>query len=92
MVGLLVIGLVLTRVIGRTNPHISEERAVAIGRPHVPFKPDGHTIRLVQRGIPPRAFWLISYWQRAAGGGYKRITLVLVDAKTGNIDEVRRNR
>jgi hypothetical protein len=92
MVGLILLGIVLTRVLGRTNPHVSDDRAVAIGRRHVDFTPDGDTVRLVRRGIPPKPFWLVSYWQRAAGGGYKRITLVLVDANTGNIAEIRRTR
>ena len=92
MVGLIAIGLLLTRVAGRTNPHVTDERAVAIARSHIDFKPDGHAVRLVRRGIPPKPFWVVSYWQRGAGGGYKRITVVLVDANTGNISEVRRTR
>jgi hypothetical protein len=92
MAGLIVIGLVLTRVVGGTKPHVSDDRAVAIGRAHVDFKPEGHTVRFVRRGIPPRGYWLVSYWVRAAGGGYKRITLVLVDANSGNVTEVRRSR
>ena len=91
MVGLLVLGLVLTRVFGATRPHVSEARAVEIARPKIDFVPQGHTIRLVRRGIPPRAYWLVSFWIRNANGGYKRITVVLLNASTGRVTEVRRS-
>jgi hypothetical protein len=89
MVGLLVLGLLLTRVIGHDKPRVSEARAVAIARTKVDFATDGHNIRLVRRGIPPRAFWIVSFWSRNRTGGYKRITLVLIDATSGRIAEVR---
>jgi hypothetical protein len=90
MVGLLVLGLLLTRVLGKTRPHVSEARAVEIARPKIDFTPQGHTIRLVRRGIPPRAYWLVSFWTRNANGGYKRVTVVLMDASSGRVVEVRR--
>jgi hypothetical protein len=90
MVGLLLIGLVLTRVLGKTRPNVSEAKAVQIARPKVDFTPQGHNIRLVRRGIPSRPYWVISFWIRKSTGGYKRITVVLVDSTSGRIAEVRR--
>ena len=92
MVGLLVLGLVLVRVLGKTNPNISEARAIQIAQPKIDFAPEGHTIRFVRRGIPPRGYWLVSFWiHNATGGGYKRVTVVLVDASSGRVAEVRRS-
>jgi hypothetical protein len=90
IVGLLVLGLVLTRGLGRTKPRVSESRAVAIAQPYVHFTPQGHTIRLLRRGIPPHPYWAVSFWIRRSSGGYSRITLVLLDATTGRVTEVRR--
>jgi hypothetical protein len=90
MVALIVIGLVITRVLDRGGARISEERAVAIARPHIDFTPKGHNIRLVRRGIPPRAFWAVSFWIRNASGELTRVTVVLVDANTGKVTEVRK--
>jgi hypothetical protein len=90
MVGLLVIGLVLTRVLGKTRPHVSKTEAVQIARPKVDFAPQGHTIRLVRRGIPSRPYWVISFWIQKRTGGYKRVTVVLVDSNSGRVVEVRR--
>jgi hypothetical protein len=91
MVALLALGLVLTRVLGRTTPKVSKADAVAVARPNVDFKPQGYNIRLVRQGIPPRPVWAVSFWIRKIGGnGYSRITLVLVDANSGQVMQVRR--
>jgi hypothetical protein len=90
MVGLLLLGLVLTRVLGRTTPKVSKTDAVAIARPNVDFKPQGYNIRLVRQGIPPRPVWAVSFWiRKAAGDGYSKITLVLLDANSGRVMRVR---
>ena len=90
MVALLALGLVLTRVLGRTTPKVSKADAVAVARPNVDFKPQGYNIRLVRQGIPPRPIWAISFWIRKASGGYSRVTVVLVDANSGRVVQVRR--
>lgn len=90
MVALLALGLVLTRVLGRTNPKFSKQDAIAAARPNVDFKPQGYNIRLLRQGIPPRPVWAVSFWIRKAEGGYSKITLVLVDANSGRVMQVRR--
>jgi hypothetical protein len=89
MVAILIIGLTLTRVLGRSGPRVSEERAVEIARPHVDFTPKGHNIRLVRRGIPPRPFWAVSFWIRDGAGKLTQVTVVLVNADTGDVVSVR---
>jgi hypothetical protein len=91
MVGLLVVGIVLVRVLGKTKPHVSESRAIQIAQPKIDFVPEGHTIRYVRRGIPPHGYWIVSFWIHKTGGGYKRVTVVLVDASSGRVTEVRRS-
>ena len=90
MVALIALGLLLTRVLGKTTPKVSKDDAVAVARPNVDFKPQGYNIRLVRQGIPPRPVWAISFWIRKAEGGFSRITLVLVDANSGRVMQVRR--
>jgi hypothetical protein len=70
---------------------VSEDRAVAIARPRIDFKPQDHQIRFIRRGIPPRGYWVVSFYIRRQGGGYKRVTVVLVDAQSGKVTEVRRS-
>jgi hypothetical protein len=90
MVALLALGLVLTRVLGRTTPKVSKTDAIAVARPNVDFKPQGYNIRLVRQGVPPRPVWAVSFWIRKAEGGFSKITLVLVDANSGRVMQVRR--
>jgi hypothetical protein len=91
MAALIVVGLLLTRVLGTTGHDVSKNDAVTIARAHVDFTPEGYNIRFVRRGIPPRPFWVVSFWIRKEGGGYSRITVVLVDANTGRVTEVRKS-
>jgi hypothetical protein len=84
------LAIVLVYVLGRGKPHVSKEQAVAIARPHVDFQPQSYQIRFLRRGIPPRGYWVVSFFIRKQGGGYTRVTVVLVDASTGKVTEVRR--
>jgi len=89
MVALLLIGLALTRLPGRGGHEVSEERAIEIARPEVKFTPEGHNIRFLQRGIPPHGFWAVSFWIKDKTGHATDVTVVVVDAETGRIAEVR---
>ena len=91
MVALLAIGFALVRVAGQGgNSKISKDEAVAIARQRIDFKPTGYQIRFIRRGIPSRGFWVASFYIRKSGGGYSRVTVVLVDAATGKVTEVRK--
>jgi hypothetical protein len=90
MAALLAIALFLSRGIGATDPDVSKGEAVKIARARVDFTPEGYNVRFIRQGIPPRPFWVVSYWIRRPQGGYSRITLVLVDARTGRVAEVKR--
>jgi len=89
MVALLVIGLALTRLPGRGQHNVSEERAIEIARPEADFTPEGHNIRFLRRGIPPRGYWAVSFWIKDKTGHATDVTVVVVDAETGQIAEVR---
>jgi hypothetical protein len=91
MVALIAIGLLLTRVLDRSGARVSEERAVEVARPYAGFTPEGHNIRLVRRGIPPKPFWAVSFWIKDASGDPTRVTVVLVNADTGDVTEVRKS-
>ena len=88
----LVIALVgaflVSRGCQRTQVRISEEQAVVIGQRQLDFEPQGHTIRTVLRGVPPKRYWAVSYFIRNERGGYRKITVLLVDANTGKVQVV----
>ena len=90
MAGLIAVGLFLVRVAGHGGPDVSKSEAVAIARPKIDFTPQEHQIRFIRRGIPPHGYWIVSFYIRKPAGGYQRVTVVLVDASTGRVAEVRR--
>lgn len=88
MAALIALGLVLVHVMGRTHPQVGKTEAVAIARPHIDFEPQEHQVRYIRRGIPPHGFWLVSFFIRRSTGGYRRVTVVVVDASNGKVTEV----
>lgn len=91
MAALIALGLVIVHVVGGgSGPQVSKDEAVAIARPHIDFKPQQHQIRYVRRGIPPHGYWVVSFFIRKAEGGYRRVTVVVLDASNGNVTEIRR--
>jgi len=90
MVALLAAGLVLVRVAGHNGARVSKNDALAIARERVDFRPTGYQIRFIRRGIPSHGFWVASFYIERDAGGYARITVVLVDAATGRVTELRK--
>ena len=84
----LVGAFLVSRGCQRTQVRISEEQAVVIGQRQLDFEPQGHTIRTVLRGVPPKRYWAVSYFIRNERGGYRKITVLLVDANTGKVQVV----
>ncbi len=68
---------------------INEAQAVAIGQRQLDFDPQGHSIRIVQRGVPPKRYWAVSYFIRNQTGGYRKLTVLLIDANTGTVQVIR---
>jgi hypothetical protein len=90
MAALLLLGLAIVHFAGRNEKKVSQDEALVIARPRVDFEPNGHQIRYLRRGIPPRGFWIVTYYIRDELGTYKRVTTVFVDASSGKVTEVRR--
>jgi hypothetical protein len=86
----LLLALVVSRgCIGRGS-EISEEEAIAIARREVPYEPDRTQVRFIRRGAPQaRAFWAVSLSTVDSQGQLDRVTVVVVDARTRAVAEVR---
>ena len=82
---LLLVALLVSRGCAASDRRVSQERATSIARAATPFEPDKVQIRLVQRGIPPRAVWAVSLYNVGAYDNPTRVNVVLVDGRTGTI-------
>ena len=67
----------------QSSDKVSSERAVELARAEATFTPDRTQVRLVQRGIPPRAYWAVSLYDVGEGNRPTRVEVFLVDRKTG---------
>jgi len=85
----IVAAFLVSRGCQRSYVRITKDQAVGIGQRRIDFRPQGHTIRYVLRGVPPKRFWAVSYWIRnRTGSGYRRVTVVLVNANTGKVTQI----
>ena len=76
-----------SRSCASTQHAISKERAIEIAQEQVSFKTDRIQIRFVQRGIPARGYWAVSFSTVDAKGVLNRVSVVLVDAETGAVSK-----
>ena len=84
----LVGAFLVSRGCQRNYVRISQEQAVVLGERQLDFNPQDHSIRMVQRGVPPKRFWAVSYFIRNERGGYRKVTVLLIDANTGKVEVV----
>ena len=85
LVALLLLALLVSRSCGSADREVSQERAISVAREATPFDADRVQIRLVQRGIPPRAVWAVSLYDVDRNDNPTRVNVVLVDGRTGAI-------
>lgn len=89
LIAALVGAFFVSRGCQRSQVRLTEDQSVVVGERAIDFKPEGHTVRMVLRGVPPKRYWGVSYWIRNANGkGYRKLSIVLVDANTGKVDKV----
>jgi hypothetical protein len=86
----LVLALVVSRGCAGQGSEISEEEAIAIARREVSYQPDRTMVRFIRRGAPQsRPFWAVSLSTLDSRGELDRVTVVVVDARTRAVAEVR---
>jgi hypothetical protein len=77
----------------QSQVRFSKEQAIASARPKAGFAPQRTQIRLVRQGITGHPFWAVSFSVAApSGNGYSKLTTVRIDANTGTVEAVTRQR
>jgi hypothetical protein len=77
----------------QSQVRLSEEQAIEVARPQAGFDPERTQIRLVRQGLTAHPYWAVSFSVPAASGdGYAKLTTVRVDANTGKVEAVTRER
>jgi hypothetical protein len=90
---LLAVTVVAAQSCQQSQVRVSKERAIATARPEAGFTPARTQVRLVRQGLSARPFWAVSFSVPArSGDGYAKLTTVRVDANTGKVEAVNRER
>jgi hypothetical protein len=89
LAAVLALALVSTRACGGGEREVDADEAIELARAEVSFEPcteQGCAIaQFVQRGIPPRAYWIVGFAERLVDGDPTRTENFLVDAETGDV-------
>jgi hypothetical protein len=89
LVAVLLAALLVARSCGSRESEISKEEAVEIARAEIDYEPDRVMTRFVPRGIDSRPSWAVSLSTVGEAGALDRITVVVVDGRTGQVVETR---
>lgn len=93
LVGVLVLAFVVARGCQQSQVRISEEQAVATATRAVDFEPRRTNVRLLRQGVSSKPFWFVNLSVPGeAEGSVRRLAVVQIDANTGAVVEVDRQR
>ena len=93
IVALFAVTVFAARSCQQSQVRLTKDQAIATARPQAGFTPRQTQVRLVRQGLTAHPFWAISFSVPAASGdGYTRLTTVRVDANTGAVAAVNRER
>jgi hypothetical protein len=90
LVVVLVVALLAARTCASRDTDVSQDEAIEIARQEIDFEPERTMVRFTPRGVDSRPFWAVSFSLLDTDGNPERITVVLVDGTTGEIEEIRR--
>ena len=85
VVAVLALAFVSARACQSRGDDVSSERAIELARAEASFDAERAQVRLVQRGIPPRAYWAVSLYDVGARGAPTKVEVFLVDRATGTL-------
>jgi len=90
---LLAVTIVAAQTCQQRQIRYTEEQAIAAARPQAGFTPERTQVRLVRQGLDGHPYWAVSFSIPAPSGeGYTKLTTVRVDANSGKIEAVNRER
>ena len=93
IVALLIVTGLVAQSCQQSQIRVSKERAIATAEPRAGFEPARTQVRLVRQGLTGHPFWAVSFSVPAPSGeGYAKLTTVRVDANTGEVAAVNRER
>ena len=90
VLAVLVAAFLVSKSCGSVGDEISQEQAVTIAREQIDYKPDRVMVRLLKQGLKSRPYWAVSLATYTDTGALERATVVVIDAKSGEVSRIRR--
>jgi hypothetical protein len=85
----LLAAFLVSRSCGSSETGVSKEEATEIARGEIDFTPERTQVRYLKRGLQSQAYWAVSLSTVAPDGSLDHVVVVLVDAATGDVEEIR---
>jgi hypothetical protein len=89
IVALLLLIFAASRSCQREGLDVSQAEAVEIARQEVDFEPDDVQVRLLRQGVNFSQRWIVGLAELGEDGERLNETVVIIDASTGDVVEVR---
>jgi hypothetical protein len=83
------LAFVASRTCQKSQIRITKDQAIATAERQVTFEPTREQVRLVRQGLSSKPFWAVSLSiPNGTGEGFRRLTVVKVDANTGKVASI----
>jgi hypothetical protein len=93
IVGVLVLAFVVARSCQQDQVRITKEQAIATATREVDFTPERTNIRLLRQGLSSKPYWFVNLSiPGREEGTIRRLSVVKIDANTGKVVDVDRQR
>ena len=90
VLGVLLIAVFAAKTCASRDTEVDKERATEIAREAVDYEPDQVMVRFIPRGAQSRPYWAVSLSTVNADGSLDEVTVVVVNARSGEIEEITR--
>ena len=93
IVAVLAVAFVVAQTCQQSQVRYTKEQAIAKAERQIDFEPDRTQIRLLRQGITSEPFWIVSL--SVAGereDSFRELAIVKIDANSGKVDSVKRQR
>jgi hypothetical protein len=90
LVAVLVLAVVAAKSCASRDTEVSSDEAVEIAREEIDYAPDRVMVRFTPRGVNSRPYWAVSLSTVDAAGNLELVTVVLVNARTGDVEQINR--
>jgi hypothetical protein len=84
----LLVAFLAAKSCGSRDTEIESEEAIEIARDEVEWEPERVLVRFVPRGFESRPYWAVSLSTLDEAGNVQQLAVVLVDARSGQVEQV----